>query len=148
MSRRIMITAGALLSLIVALVARPGVAVAEPAIINTNPIDWSIVTPFRGALGDDIPLRVGQSDYKEIPGLILPGFGERHILAAHGDVPSIELIDEVLQDGECASKTFERFTCTLDEAEVVFLRVVDPRSGDGLPVGIISAYFKAPAADG
>lgn len=90
---------------------------------------------------------MGKADFAEIPGLVFPGFGERHIIDGHGVVPSDEVIDDVLQNGSCSSKAPERFVCTLDEAEVVFLRDVDPRSGDGLPVGILSAYFRAPNAD-
>jgi hypothetical protein len=147
MSRSTCFAATALVSLLFVLVAQSSATAAEPAIENTNPIDWTIVTPFVGALGDDIPLRVGQADYTDIPGFILPGFGERHIIDGHGEVPPIDVIDEVLQDGTCASPKLGRFICTLDEAEVVFVRDVDARSDDDLPVGIISAYFRAPHSD-
>jgi hypothetical protein len=146
MSRRITIAIGVLLACFLALVAQSGAGAAERTIRNTNPIDWTIVTPFRGALGDDLPLRVGQDDLW-LAGIPFAGFGERHIVQAHGAVPSAEVIDDVLQNGECVSPQFGRFICTLDEAEVVFVREIDPRSGDGLPLGIVSAYFKAPNYD-
>jgi hypothetical protein len=40
-----------------------------------------------------------------------------------------------------------RFRCRTGEAEVAFVREVNPDSGDDLPVGIVSAFFRAPTAD-
>jgi hypothetical protein len=147
MSRRTVLVLGALLSLLILMSAPVAAVAAERAEVNRNPTDWTIVTTFVGALGDDIPLRVGKADFRGVPGLIFPGFGERHILEAHGAVPPDEVIDDVLQNGTCVSEVFERFRCRTDEAEVAFVREVNPDSGDDLPVGIVSAFFRAPTAD-
>jgi hypothetical protein len=85
MSRRYSFSVVAVLAFVLVLVGQSGAVAAPRSIVNDNPIDWTIVTPFRGALGDDLPLRVGQEDLW--------------------------------------------------------------RSGDDLPVGIVSAYFKAPDFD-
>jgi hypothetical protein len=43
-------------------------------------------------------------------------------------------------------EVFEKFRCRTDDAEVVFVREVNPESGDDLPLGIVSAFFRAPSA--
>lgn len=129
-----------------------GVAVGSPVafaqLVNENPIDWTVDTPFVGALGDNIPLRVGQHDDTNDPRFLVDGFGVRHIKDAHGAVPPPEVIDSVLRKGTCESVIPGRFTCTTDEATVVFSTTVDDRSGDSLPFGIVTAFFNAPDPEG
>ncbi len=118
-------------------------AFAQP-LVNDNPISWVIDTPFTGAKGDAIPLREGQHDKTTDPRFVVDGFGVRHINDAHGAVPPPEVIDDVLRHGSCNSVIPGRFTCKTAEATVIFSTNVDPRSGDGIPFGIISAFFNAP----
>jgi len=141
-SRRLFAVFALVVSLLIAVPAGTPVAFAQ--LTNENPIDWTIDTPFIGSFGDSIPLRVGQYDDTNDPRFTVYGFGVRHIQDAHGAVPPPEVIDNVLQNGTCSSVIPERFTCKTDEATVIFSRNVDIRSGDGLPFGIISAFFNAP----
>lgn len=142
-SRRVLTLFTFMAVLLIGVAAGSPAAFAQP-LINNNPIDWTIDTPFTGSLGDAIPLRVGQHDDNEDPRFTVDGFGVRHIQDAHGAVPPPEVIDDVLQHGSCNSVIPGRFTCKTDEATVIFNTDVDPRSGDDIPFGIISAFFNAP----
>jgi len=85
MRRRISILIAALVAVLLVGAAIPA-ASAQESRDNPNPIDWTVQIPFTGALGDDIPLLVGQSDFRAV-GLTLNGFGARHIVDAHGVLP-------------------------------------------------------------
>lgn len=98
---------------------------------------------FVGTFGDSIPLRVGQHDDTNRR-FIVDGFGIRHITDAHGAVPPPDVIERALHQGTCVSRAPGRFSCTDDEATVALATNVDSRSGDGLPFGIITAFFNAP----
>lgn len=141
-SRRLLAVFALTAALLISVVVGSSVAFAQ--LVNKNPIDWTVDTPFIGALGDDIPLRVGQHDDTNDPRFVVDGFGVRHIQDAHGAVPPPEAIDSVLQNGTCNSVIPGRFTCKTEEATIIFSTTVDDRSGDGLPFGIVSAFFNAP----
>ena len=106
---------------------------------NTNPVDWTV----RGTFAQmKIPLRVGQHDSPDGP-----GFGERHIVDGHGVVPPYDVMGEVMDIANCTSvgSFTNRFICKNDEVTVIFTTNVDERSGDGRPLGIITAFFNAPS---
>jgi hypothetical protein len=129
-----------------ALVA-PATASADPGDPNPNMIDWTVVDTFRGTAGNDIPLREGQSDCKT-PQCNPPvdGFGRRHILE-HGVVPDHDDIQETVgTEGFCVPAPDNRVICTNTDASLVVVYVThnDPRSGDGRPFGIITAYYFLP----
>ncbi|MGD1223577.1 choice-of-anchor P family protein [Streptomyces krungchingensis] len=135
-----------LLGLLAALVA-PATARADPGDPNPNMIDWTVVDSFRGTAGNDIPLREGQSDCKA-PQCNPPvdGFGRRHILE-HGVVPDHDDIQETVgTEGFCVPAPDNRVICTNTDASLVVVYVThnDPRSGDGRPFGIITAYYFLP----
>lgn len=108
---------------------------------NPNAIDWTVRVSFPDLLGVQIPLRVGQNDLPDGT----PGFGERHIIDAHGTVPPPELIGEAV-GGDCLTQPPEpsRILCETDEVTVIYSIASDARSGDDLPFGIITAFFNAP----
>jgi len=78
--------------------AQAASAPADNPGVNTEPIDWTIDTPFIGRFGEMIPLRVGQHDDKINKA---DGFGRRHVIDAHGAVPPPEVIADVLLFGDC-----------------------------------------------
>jgi hypothetical protein len=110
--------------------------------INSNPVDWSIImSNFTTKQGQVVPFRMGQEDMPNGEA----GFGYRHIEKVHG-FPPLPMIQEALHEGKCVSPTLGRWTCTSDEVEMGYNMNVDPRSGDNLPVGIMTVYYKAPCA--
>ncbi|GAB2986903.1 hypothetical protein GCM10023080_060450 [Streptomyces pseudoechinosporeus] len=138
-----------LLGLLGALVA-PATASADPGDPNPHMIDWTVVDTFQGVAGNDIPLREGQIDCTAStePPCDPPvdGFGRRHI-QEHGVVPDHEDIQETVgTGGYCVPAPDDRVICTNTEASLVVVYAThnDPRSGDGRPFGIITAYFFLP----
>lgn len=118
----------------------------SPTAVAAQPIDWTISQTIIGPKGEDLPLRVGQGDE---PGSV--GFGLSHIKDSHdGFVPATTEIDTVLHsapdckgglnagDGkkECSYPINGRVMT------VVATERVDPASGDGRPVGIITAFYR------
>ncbi|WP_435212711.1 choice-of-anchor P family protein [Streptomyces sp. bgisy034] len=76
----------------------------------------------------------------------MDGFGRRHILE-HGVVPDHEDIQETVgTEGFCVPAPDNRVICTNTDASLVVVYVThnDPRSGDGRPFGIITAYYFLP----
>lgn len=117
-----------------------------PTATAAQPIDWTISQTIIGPQGEDLPLRVGQGDS---PDKI--GFGLSHIRDSHGGfVPSAGEIDTVLHnDPECkgglnAGDGKKECSHPIDGRvmTVVATERVDPASGDGRPVGIITAFYR------
>ncbi|MDI3390197.1 choice-of-anchor P family protein [Streptomyces sp. B-S-A8] len=130
-----------LLASLLGALAGPGAAHANPGDPNPNPIDWRVYDSFTGTLGNDIPLRYGQSDHPD-----RDGFGLRHI-QEHGVVPDHEEIQETVGAASyCVPAPDDRVVCTNTELSliVVYATHNDARSGDGRPFGIITAYYFLP----
>lgn len=108
---------------------------------DANPIDWSIIAEILHGKQGVIPFRMGQADMPNGA----PGFGYRHVQKIHA-FPGMILIQEALTSGKCDQQFMDRRTCTSDEVVVVYDTMVDPRSKDGKPVGLVTAYYKAPCA--
>lgn len=94
----------------------------------------------------DLPLRVGQGDE---PGSV--GFGLSHIKDSHdGFVPATTEIDTVLHNApDCkgglnAGNGKKKCSYPINGRvmTVVATERVDPASGDGRPVGIITAFYR------
>lgn len=115
---------------------------AVRAATNTNPIDWHINSTYYGPKGQDIPLRVGQHDEGSIP-----GFGIRHVEDGHGLLPSVNDLGDTLEFGNCQYQSSNHtYQCVYDSSGgpvvAIYTERVDSRSGDGRPVGIITAYYQ------
>lgn len=141
------IIAGLLLSLIVP----AGTSYADdPPIVNLNKIDWTVETVFFDQHGEDLPLRTGQHDFITSKGQRVNGFGSRHIEDRHTVVPPSFLIQETVQNPEFCSlpSADRRIRCLNTDVNpplmVVYTTSRDPRSGDDLPFGIITAFFPPP----
>ena len=123
------------------------VARAEPSSVpprlavgkNTNPVDWTVIADILNSKQGKVPFRKGQADMPDGT----PGFGYEHVKAAHA-FPGMGLIQQALTGGECTQEYLGRWKCTSNEVEVVYDVTVDPSSRDGLPVGLITAYYKTP----
>lgn len=127
------------------LVAFIGLLVS-PTAVAAQPIDWTISETIIGPKGEDLPLRVGQGDE---PGSV--GFGLSHIKDSHGGfVPATTEIDTVLHNApECKGglnagngKKECSYPINGRVMTVVATERVDPASGDGRPVGIITAFYR------
>ncbi|WP_150494600.1 hypothetical protein [Streptomyces kanamyceticus] len=98
---------------------------------------WKVKTTFFGKNGEDLPLRVGDSN-----------FGYKHIQASHPE-PDTSLygwIDDALDDGKYSRPDVNRKVTVRYQMvtgkwfRVVFTERVDSRSDDGRPIGIITAF--------
>lgn len=119
------------------------VLIGAPTASAGGPVDWTVISTFIGADGEDIPLRVGSHDTP-----VAQGFGARHIRDGHEEVPPDTDIELVLSGSNrnCAhTASDDRSRCALELGDrtlfVVFTERVDDGSGDGRPVGIITAYY-------
>lgn len=138
-ARVLVLVVGLLLGLAGGLVA-PSVAQA-----NDNPIDWRVFQVFYDAQGADIPLRYGQHDESEAE----QGFGKYHIEDGHGTVPSQADIQAAIVNPEyCEHRLDGRVECNSGYLVVVYQPLVDPRSEDSLPFGIITAFYYLPCLAG
>lgn len=115
------------------------------AAANPNPIEWAISQTIIGPNGEDLPLRYGQHDFGADD-----GFGIYHIQDGHGGfVPSAGEIEIVLNDAPNCGPAFNpgdgTQTCVAPvqgrAMTVSATERVDNRSGDGRPVGIITAFY-------
>lgn len=118
----------------------PTVAFAQ---IPLPPTDWTVRSTFIGEDGEDIPLRIGRHDAPT-----KDGFGYRHIIDGHDELPDERDIGTVLGRSNSLCKYFsqdDRYRCTFQMGDraifVVFSERVDPEAPDGRPVGIITAYY-------
>lgn len=118
---------------------------AGPALaqIPLPPTDWTVRSTFIGESGEDIPLRIGRHDAPT-----KDGFGYRHIIDGHDEIPDERDIGGVLgrSDSLCKySSQDDRYRCSLQIGDraifVVFSERVPPEAPDGRPVGIITAYY-------
>jgi hypothetical protein len=122
---------------------------AHAAPDNPNPIDWRVYRSYLGAAMNDVPLRYGQADFVADNGEVIDGFGKLHI-EQHGPVPPDFDIQETIGNAEnCVPGPDARVRCFNDETLlfVVYSPVVDPRSGDGRPFGIITAFYQLPGCE-
>lgn len=117
-----------------------------PTAVAAQPIDWTISQTIIGPKGEDLPLRVGQGDE---PSSV--GFGLSHIKDSHGGfVPATTEIDTVLHNApDCKGglnagngKKECSYPINGRGMTVVATERVDPASGDGRPVGIITAFYR------
>lgn len=133
------------LTLLTALLAAWAITAATPSTAlapNPNPIDWTVYSTFHGKNGEDLPLRKGQHDAGKID-----GFGLHHIEDGH-PVPESSLfgwIDDALEDGTYKSQAGNKVKVTNKMVTghtfiIVFTERIDSQSGDGRPVGILTAY--------
>lgn len=114
-------------------------AVAASADVNPNPIRWEVFRTYYRA-GADVPLRYGQNDAGPID-----GFGTRHIEDGHGEQDWDylgTLIQQALDSGSCSTSgtTVSCHYGATYETILIYSTRVDPDSGDGRPVGVITAY--------
>ena len=118
----------------------------SPTTVAAQPIDWTISQTIIGPKGEDLPLRVGQGDE---PGSV--GFGLSHIKDSRGGfVPATTEIDTVLHNapdckgGLTAGNGKKECSYPINGRvmTVVATERVDPVSGDGRPVGIITAFYR------
>lgn len=134
------------LVLVIASVLAQAPALAE----NPNEIEWYIKWEFVGDAGNDVPLRLGQNDYVDYDGEYHNGFGWRHIVDRHGEVPPYWEIAETVSDpAKCHYTWTLRVQCYNDET--LLLVVYTPsswRPPDGRPLGIITAYRQLPGCEG
>jgi hypothetical protein len=130
--------------LLLATLAAIAGGLATPAVssANPNPIDWRIYQSFRGALGNDVPLRYGQHDASEDD----QGFGKYHIEDGHaGAVPDAHDIQDAVGNPEyCVTRLDGRVECNSGYVVVVYQPAIDDRSNDNRPFGIITAFYYLP----
>jgi hypothetical protein len=126
---------------LVGLCVAPSAAFAQ--VPGEPPIDWSVRTTFIGANGEDIPLRIGQHDSP-----IRDGFGVRHILDGHDEIPDERDIGVVLSRSDDLCKTTskdDRARCYLQIGDrglvIVYTESVRGDAPDGRPTGVITAYY-------
>lgn len=98
--------------------------------------DWRVATTFYAKNGDDVPLRYGNSKF----GLV--HIDEKHPL---GRSVLFGYIDDALEDGKYTKQSDGTWKITNQDAAGVRFRVAyspreDGNSGDGRPVGIITAF--------
>jgi hypothetical protein len=125
----------------------PAVNCAGPGPSGVPPVNWTVIHTFKGKQGDDIPLRIGQADYKDKSGSTVDGFGMCHILAGHGSaLAPPEGVQYALQEGECDPVPGKpgRIACFFEGILVVYSTTIDPRSGDGRYFGIVTVYYGRP----
>ena len=136
----------------IAVIAIAGLAAAltvpAPALAE-KPIDWRVYDSYVGHLGNDVPLRYGRSDKDAPDGR---GFGKLHIEQdgdGHGPLPPRWELEETIGSPEgCHPHPMEvgRIECENDETllVVIYSMAIDPRSNDGRPFGVITAFRKPP----
>lgn len=130
-----------------AALAVTGMFMASPdADANPNPIEWGINATVIGPNGEDLPLRFGQHDFGNDD-----GFGIYHIQDGHGGfVPSSGEIEIVINEAPGCGAAFNPGNGTQEctapvqgrPMTVAATERVDTRSGDGRPVGIITAFYR------
>ena len=105
--------------------------------------NWTVYSTFIGAMGEDIPLRIGRHD---TPGR--DGVGFLHIIDGHGELPDVYEIEALLAHSDRLCQFYavdDKWRCSQMAGDralfVVFTERVDDASGDGRPVGIITAYY-------
>lgn len=107
--------------------------IAEPAATGK----WRIRVSFFGRAGEDIPLRQGDAN-----------FGWAHIQDRHpiNETSLNGFIDQTLDNGRYGQpqdgKVTVRYLTPSGWFRVVFTEREDSRSGDGRPVGIITAFME------
>jgi hypothetical protein len=128
-------------------------AVSTPALAdhNPSPIDWTILDTYYDQWGRDMPLRIGQEDLSTVEGVkVKDGFGKLHIEQGHdAGVPPYEDIQDTIasrdycRDGYLDIDDHYKYRCFNPQTTlfVVYSPDVDPRSGDDIPVGIITAFY-------
>ncbi|WP_253777745.1 hypothetical protein [Goodfellowiella coeruleoviolacea] len=105
----------------------------------------TIVTRFQDQNGEYVPLRVGQHDYPQYPNDHDDGFGVRHIQDGHNEVDTDSIASTMIL-GECIYQSGnDTHYCAYPSINnplyaVVYTLREDWHSGDGEPVGIITAY--------
>ncbi|GAA3884299.1 hypothetical protein GCM10023084_41490 [Streptomyces lacrimifluminis] len=98
---------------------------------------WKVKVTFFGRSGEDIPLRQGDLN-----------FGYVHIQDGHpiNDTSLYGYIDKTLDSGNYGSpsggKVTVRYNTGSGTFRVVFSEREDSQSGDGRPVGIITAFME------
>jgi hypothetical protein len=110
---------------------------AEKIVEPTAAGKWRIRSSFFGRAGEDIPLRQGDAN-----------FGWVHIQDRHPiNEPSLNgFIDQTLEDGRYGQPqdgtVIVRYLTSSGWFRVIFTEREDSQSGDGRPVGIITAFME------